>query len=251
MNVTPVKTRIVTPPEDDLYDVLASALNEVPEKSIVAITSKIVSICEGRCVKQSDVDKDELIIAEADQYLSRDQVPGEWVMHTIKHNLFIPSAGIDSSNCGDYYVLWPEDPKRSVQDIHAWIKKHYGVKDVGVVITDSHTIPMRRGTMGISLAHAGFRPMNDYRGTKDLFGNEMKITLIDVADGLAASAVLAMGEGNESTPVAIVSDALFVEFGNFARLNEDRFTTFEIPPEEDLYAPLFKNAPWKNGGGGA
>lgn len=250
MNVVPIKTRIVSPPKDDLFGVLREALTDVPEKSIVAITSKIVAICEGRCVVQSEVEKDDIIIKEADQYLSRKEVPGEWVMHTIKNNLFIPSAGVDASNGGDYFVLWPKDSKKTALEIYHWIQTTFNIKEFGVVITDSHTIPMRRGTMGISLAHAGFRPMNDYRGTKDLFGNKMYITLTDVADGLSAAAVLVMGEGNESTPLALITDVPFVAFGHFEPLANDPITRFEIPPEEDLYAPLFKKALWRKGGGG-
>lgn len=250
MKVSPIKTRIVVPPKDDLFEVLKSAITSVPEKSVLAVTSKIISIAEGQCVKKDGVDKDDLIKKEADRYLSRDQVPGEWVMHTIKNNIFIPSAGIDASNSGDYYVLWPKNARRSAEEIHSWVQKTYGVKDVGVIVTDSHTIPMRRGTMGISLSHVGFRPMNDYRGTKDLFDYEMRISLTDVADGLAAGAVLVMGEGDECTPLVLITEIPFVEFGDFSSLNDDPFTTFEIPPEEDLYAPLFKNVPWNKGGGG-
>lgn len=250
MNVTPITTRVVTPPKDDLFDVLASSITEVPEKSVIAVTSKIISIAEGRCVRKDAVEKDALIQQEADQFLSRDEVPEGWVMHTLKNNVFIPSAGIDASNSGDYYVLWPEDSKRSAQEIYTWVQDQFGTKEFGILVTDSHTIPMRRGTMGISLAHVGFRPLNDYRGTKDLFDNVMNISLTDVADGLAASAVLVMGEGDECTPIVSITNIPFVEFGDFAYLNKDRFTTFEIPPEEDLYSPLFNGVPWKKGGGG-
>jgi len=251
MKIKAIKTKRFESPQDDLLEVIKGAVDAIQEKSILVVTSKVLSISEGMCVKKKDIsDLDELIIAEADKYIPRSCVPGGLVIHTIKDNLFIPSSGIDASNGGEYFVLWPKDAYSSAQRLHTWLRKTYNVKDVGVIVTDSHTIPMRRGTMGISIAHAGFRPTNDYRGKPDLFGREMKITLIDIADGLAAASVVAMGEGDESTPLALITDLPSVEFGDFTHLDDSPDTSFEIPEEEDLYFPLLSKIPWKKGGHG-
>ena len=46
--------------------------------------------------------------------------------------------------------------------------------------------------------------LDDRRGGSDLYGRELKVTLINRADGLAAAATLAMGETAERTPAALV-----------------------------------------------
>jgi len=62
----------------------------------------------------------------------------------------------------------------------------------------------RIGTIGVALASAGFEPVEDQRGKKDLFGNILKVTLKAVSDSLAAMGVAVMGESNESIPIAVI-----------------------------------------------
>ena len=250
MIIKPIKTRKFIPPKDDMFAAIRSAVKKIPERSVIAVTSKIVSIHEGRCVlAESVADKDKLIMRESDQYLLRDE-KAPWVMHTLTHNLLIPTAGIDESNANGFYILWPKDPKRLARELYAWVRKTYGVKDVGVVITDSHSIPLRRGVMGISLAHYGFAPLNDYRGKKDLFGRDFHVSQTNVADGLAAAAVLAMGEGSEQTPIALMTDVEFVKFESKPSRSKKQFSSFEVPMEQDMYAPFFARMKWRRGGGG-
>jgi F420-0:gamma-glutamyl ligase len=55
----------------------------------------------------------------------------------------------------------------------------------------------------------------------------------DIADGLATSAVLCMGEANEQQPLAIITEAPIV-FTKKVKRSE-----LIISPKEDIYAPLF------------
>lgn len=239
------------PPQDDLLAVIRSTIPKIQENSVLVITSKVVSIGEGRCIpKEKYPDKDVLIRKEADRYLPRSATPGTWVMHTIKRNIFIPSAGIDESNSGEYYTLWPKNPPASARKLWQWMRRHYRVKNAGVVISDSHSIPLRRGMMGFALAHYGFRPIKEYRGTKDLFGREMKITQRNFPDALAAAAVLGMGEGNESMPLALIRDIPDIVFTARPYRSRRPHSTFEIKTKEDLYYPFLSSVPWKKGGGG-
>lgn len=250
MIIKPIKTKKLIPPKDNLFSAIRRAIKKIPERSILIVTSKVLGIHEGRCVAVQDVrDKDTLIISEADYYLARDK-KAPWVVHTLTHNLFIPTAGIDESNANGFYILWPKNPKRSAREIYTWVQKIYGVKDVGVVITDSHSIPLRRGVMGISLAHYGFAPLNDYRGTKDLFGRDFHVSQTNVADGLAAAAVLVMGEGSEQTPIALATDIAFVTFASKPVVSKKEFSSFEIPITQDMYAPFFSRMKWRKGGAG-
>lgn len=250
MKVQAIKTRPIVPPQDDLLDALGGAISNIPERCVLAVSSKVVSIWQGRTISTEEAEKDDLIRKEADKYLERSEVPGEWVMHTLKNNLLIPTAGIDESNAKGYFVLWPSEPKKAAQEILDWAKERYSVSDIGVIVTDSHSIPLRRGTVGISLGYAGFAPLNDYRQTKDIFGREFKLEQANVADSLAAASVIVMGEGAEQTPAALITEADFVQFGK-GEDTDDEQGSFEVGLDEDLYYPFLKHVPWKDGGGGA
>jgi putative folate metabolism gamma-glutamate ligase len=253
MKITAVKTAVIHPPKDDLPAAIAAAIpmRALKEKSVIVITSKVVSVWQGRCVPMDDyAKKDELVMREADLYLPREMTPGAWCMHTIKNNIFIPSAGIDESNADGYYILWPKDPARAAKKLWTWLRKKYGVKDLGVIISDSHTIPLRRGVMGISLAHYGFEPLKDYRDTPDIFGRTLKMTQTNIPDGLAAAAVVLMGEGDERTPLAVITDIPWVKFVDRQRRSKKPFSSFEIRTREDLYYPLLSGVKWKKGEGG-
>ena len=78
-------------------------------------------------------------------------------------------------------------------------------KRLGVIISDSLNRPWRLGSTGIAIGSAGITVLDDRRGQGDLYGRELKVTLCNRADAIAAAAVLLMGETTERTPVAVVS----------------------------------------------
>ena len=167
----PVRTRLVRPPRDDISDILDS-LPELREKDIVFITSKILGIHQGRCVPCDGVDKTDLIKREADRYLSYTHRGGFNVNLTVTDNVLIPAAGIDASNAGGYYVMWPKNVDALCADIRKRLCAKHGLRDLGVVSTDSHTTPLRYGVTGISTGLAGVEPLKDLRGRADLFGHK-------------------------------------------------------------------------------
>ena len=234
--IFPIKTRPFLPPKDNLYELLDTYLPLVEEGDILLVTSKILAIHQGRTIKITDVvSKDDLIMKEAEQFIPREESLNEQVLLTIKGYTLIPSAGIDESNANGYYVLWPERIQQSAKEIWDYIKEKHRIKKFGVIITDSHTIPLRRGVIGISIGFYGLRPIRDYRGTKDIFGRVLKITQVDTLDALASLGVLMMGEGNEQTPLCILRGANFVEF-----TDSDCYADLVIPEYEDIYAPLLR-----------
>src|SRR5690242_16704314 len=110
MLITPIKTHKITKEDTDIFSVLDTYIADVPEKSVVAVTSKIVSICEGRLIPidaQDPEQKDRLIAEEAQLYLPRSENPYN-VSLTVTHNILAVSAGIDESNANGHYILWPE-----------------------------------------------------------------------------------------------------------------------------------------------
>lgn len=267
MNTISIKTRKIFPNDCTLEALLDEYLPKLSERSVVAVTSKIVSICESRVIlmngtkgtdepkevngeKDQSFDfaqgkKDDLIEEEAQWYLPRSENPYN-VSLTITNNTLTPSAGIDESNGNGYFVLWPKDPQRSANEIWEKVRKIRGVREVGVVITDSKTTPLRWGVTGMALAHSGFLAINDYIGREDLFGRKFAYEKVNVMDSLAASAAFVMGEGAEQTPLALITDLPNVVFQD-RNPTEEELGKIRITKEEDIYAPFLNAVSWKKG----
>ena len=61
MNIKAVKTRIITSEDNDIFKILDDSIETLTENSVVAVTSKIISITEGSVLKIDDsVEKEEL-----------------------------------------------------------------------------------------------------------------------------------------------------------------------------------------------
>jgi len=250
MKVQTIRTRKLNPPKDDLYGEIKRRIKKIPEKSVVVVASKVVAIHQGKTVKAGKgVDREKLAKKEADWYVDRDIVPGEHIMFTVKHNTMIASAGIDKSNANGYYILWPEEPNQAAKDIYQFIKKEYGVKKFGVLITDSHVVPMRLGVVGVAIGHYGFNPLRDYIGKPDIYGEPLQVTLTNIVESLAVAAVVEMGEGKEQTPLALVTDVEWIEFTENEKViwNEE----LKIEMKDDLFAPMLERVEWKKGGSGS
>jgi len=245
MVVKAVKTRKVVAGEGDLYALLDEYLPKIKDRSVVAITSKIVAICEGRVMPRDQITKDELIAAESEFYLPGGI--GKMRHHfTITNNIIVASAGVDESNGDGNYVLWPKNPQRAANDIRSYLARRHGLKHVGVILTDSVIRMLRRGTTGIALSHSGFLAVRNYIGQPDLFGRPFAVTWANIADGLAASAVLVMGEGAEQTPLTVIEDVDFVKFQS-RNPSSAELADLQISREEDLFAPFMDNLNWRRG----
>lgn len=244
MKIEAIHTHLIQVSES-LFDVLDAYLPPLEEKSVVSITSKIVSLAEGR-VRDKTIEKQQLIQKESDFYLKEKNRHG--VLLTIKNNLLIPSAGIDESNANGTYILYPEDSFLSAANIWDFLRKRDGIKDLGVIITDSHTTPMRWGVTGIAIAWCGIRPLNDFIGAPDCYGHQLRFTKVNVVDALAVTAVFAMGEANEQTPLALLTELDRVTFLSSPPTKEE-VASLQIPMEQDLYGPLLTNGTWIKGSG--
>jgi F420-0:gamma-glutamyl ligase len=245
MIVRSIKTGKILPGSGTIFDVLDKSIKNLKEGSIVAITSKIVAICEGRTVPLNLADKEELIIQESDYYLPKKK--GSHGHRTIAEHTLVSGAGIDESNAGGNYVLLPKDPQKSANEIRAYLVNKLGFKTLGVVITDSVSTPLRLGASGIAMGWSGFEALKNYRGTPDLFGRKFKTSRADIAGGLAAAAVLVMGEGSEQTPIAIIQNVPFIKFQSRNPTKEElEYMNFAI--EDDLFAPLLDPQKWQKGG---
>jgi coenzyme F420-0:L-glutamate ligase/coenzyme F420-1:gamma-L-glutamate ligase len=188
---------------------------------VVVVAQKVVSKAEGRSVRLGEVMPGEQasrlaeetgrpaplvqLILDESEAVMRATRAAIIVRHRTGH--VMANAGIDASNIeggdDDTVLLWPEDPDASARAIRAGL----GGDKIAVIVADSLGRAWRIGTLGTAIGCAGIGALEDRRGETDLFGRKLQATVIAVADGVAAMAVLAMGEGAEGTPVAIVRGA--------------------------------------------
>lgn len=248
MKVTPVQTPVITA-ETDLLEVIATSIDALKEYSVVVVTSKVVALTEGRCVSAEDhTSKHELVRGESEHYLNPLAGAEYPSIVTVHHGILGLSAGVDASNSFDkQYILLPEDAHASAAKIWHFLKEKYQVTNIGVVITDSVTRPMRWGVVGIALGYAGFIGVADKRGDVDLSDEELKVTTVSVVDSLAAAAVVTMGEAAERTPLCLLEDLEdVVDFCDAAHDKQD-VGTASIFGEEDQYYALYAAADWQKG----
>jgi F420-0:gamma-glutamyl ligase len=244
MEIRAFRVTVLKPPHDDLLSKIKFSELSLEEGDGIAISSKVISISQGRCVPRVRNEKDALIKHEADWYLEREHAPGEAVIHTMRDGVLIPGAGIDPF--GGYYVLPVENPKETAEELLSWFKKEYKRTQLYLVITDSSSRPLRRGVVGIAISWAGFEPMYDDRNRTDLVGEATGGSQTNVADSIAAAAVLAMGEANEQTPIVRLRGVPYVT--EEKRTKDIRHNEYEIPKEEDIYFPFLNREDWQKGG---
>lgn len=242
MKFIKIKTRKFLPPKDNIFKLLNQHLPKLKEGDILFITSKVLGIHQGRTIKITNPkNKNKIIKKEADASLSKHKLAEHEFILTIKDHTLIPSAGIDESNGNGYYILWPKYTQKLLKEIWQYLRKKYKIKNLGVVTTDSHCVPLRRGTQGISIGFYGFEPTKDYRGKPDIFGKKLKYTQTNIVDPLSAMAVIYMGEGQEKTPLVIARGLDFVKF-----TTKNLYKDLIIEPNNDIFAPLLKQFGLKN-----
>ncbi|MFX0114904.1 MAG: coenzyme F420-0:L-glutamate ligase [Candidatus Hodarchaeota archaeon] len=207
---------------DSLTDLILKKGENNPEISlrdhdILVIASKAVSASQGRIIHLSSINPSkralelapecglepafiELAIQQADEILG--VVPG--AILTLSKGFVQANAGVDRSNTiPGTAILLPKSPEASAKKMRKEIYEKTGLR-VAVIIGDSRTTPLRRGTSGVALGISGMFPVIDDRGKTDLFGNQMRITWRAVADNCCCAAQLLMGESDEQIPVVVI-----------------------------------------------
>lgn len=189
MLITPIKTRAFRAPKDSLDDLLGY-LTDLREKDIVVVTSKVVAICQGRCVPPG-----------SSRTLRR-------IMKTehAEHSKLFYRRGIDESNGNGHWILHPERPDKAAEEICRMLKQKFALVDLGVIITDSVYLNHRKSVISVAIGWYEIEPIKDYIGTPDLFGRKFVVDRSSIVDSLAAGACIVMGEGDECQPLAVVRD---------------------------------------------
>jgi F420-0:gamma-glutamyl ligase len=234
MMVKPIKTRIFKENEP-LVKFIQEYIKKIPERSIIVVTSKIVALSEGRTAEDTGPKAKEILIKAESEAMIRTK----YIHLTIKDGMLMAAAGIDASNGAGRFIMLPKDSFKAARILRSQLKKIYNVKDLGVLITDSRTFPLRAGVIGLTTGFAGFLGIRDYRGVKDIFGRKLAFSRTNVADCLSSAAVVEMGEAAERHPLAVIREAT-VEFTNKTVWR----SSVSIPIEDDLYksvlTPLLK-----------
>lgn len=233
MKIAPVKTRIFRANES-LADFIFQEIPEIKEKSILVVTSKIVALSQGRVVENysgKSKEKEKWIKKESQKIIKN-----KWTILALKDGSWCSSAGIDESNADGKLILLPYDSFGEAEKLRKILLKCYKINKLGVIISDSRNFPLRLGAIGIALGYAGFQGLKSYVGKKDIFGRKFKFERVNVADSLASGAMVAMGEGNEKTPLAIIENAN-VEFTNKKSDPEELL----LDPKNDIYRKLYEN----------
>lgn len=246
MIVQAVRTRKVTPKGCTITELLDESLQDVPERSVVVVTSKVVSLCEGTVVPKEGTDLQQLIYDEA-EWCAPDAEARHGYTINIAHDMLTLNSGIDESNADGNYVLWPLDPQASANHIRQYLVQRFGLQEVAVIIVDSSFLPMRWGAIGLALAYSGIEPVRSYHDTVDLFGRPLLLTRTNVVDSLATAATLVMGEGAEQTPLAVIGDIPNVAFVSRDPTPEE-IKARRTPPQEDMFGDVLTAVEWRRGG---
>ena len=211
---------------------------------IIVVTHVVVSKAEGNIVNLEEVKPSQRakeIAAQTNKDPALVQVILEETKDIVRigqnsiitetvSGIICANAGVDRSNVSSdrKVVPLPKNPNASAQNIRAEIKRLSGV-DVAVIVSDTHGRPFRMGEINIAVGVAGFVPIRDRRGEKDLFGYVLRIKQTAIADELASAAELVIGQADEGIPAAIIRGYRYNPTENASATNLTR------PKAKDLF----------------
>lgn len=218
ITIFPVESLPIFKQDDDFVSILLQHYDSFEDNDIVVIAHTIISRIEGKevdltTIEPSDMakriaqaaDKDprivEVVLREAKTIVR--MTPTLLICET-KQGFICANAGVDQSNATPHHVLTlPDDPDLSCRSIQKQLYEKTG-KKVGIIISDTFGGIFRKGTTNVAIGIAGFHPIRSYKGEKDLFGYILKTSETNVADELATSAGLLMGQSHEGLPAIII-----------------------------------------------
>ncbi len=226
-----------------IVDKVESQGDEFQRGDIAVISQKIVSKAEGRTLKLSKITpsefartianetgKDprqvEVVLRESNKII---RMRGGHLITETTHGFICANSGVDQSNVGkmrDSVTLLPRDSDASAGRIRKTIHHITGV-DAPVIITDTFGRAWRIGQVNFAIGISGMKPIQDYRGTKDMYRRTLQVTEIAVADELASAAELVMNK-SDKVPVAIIR-------GYTAPKGRGRIKDLLRPEEFDLF----------------
>ncbi len=233
LTIFPLKDFPLIDPGDPLAEIIVNELRKVDikDRDIIVIAHTIVSKAENQIydldqvvpspfaiqigeLQGKDPRKIEVILRESEEIVRMNE---RILITSTKHGFVCANSAVDKSNTpGNTVISLPLDPDHSARQIRNKIRDKLQ-KNVAVIISDTFGRPLRSGTVNFAVGLAGIAPMEDIRGEVDLFGYELKSTIIARADEGAAAAGIVMGQANEGTPVIIVRGVEYSSADSSAR----------------------------------
>jgi coenzyme F420-0:L-glutamate ligase/coenzyme F420-1:gamma-L-glutamate ligase len=214
---------------DDIASLILNAMIEerieVENDDIIVIAETIVSKAEGNKINLSSVKpslkalemaettgKDpelvEAIINESNEII---KVGPDFIISETRHGFVCANAGIDESNVEKGIATpIPDNPDKSAEIIRKKIEKTTN-REVIVIVSDTQGRAFREGAVGTAVGISGMKPLWDRKGEKDLYGRTLQTTSIAVADELASTASILMGQADEGVPVVIIKGVSYVQ----------------------------------------
>jgi coenzyme F420-0:L-glutamate ligase/coenzyme F420-1:gamma-L-glutamate ligase len=215
-------------PGSDLVAILSEALLgaglSIGGADVLVVTQKIVSKSEDRYVALDSVNpseealrvakvtrKDprlvELVLSESTAVL---RAAPNVLITRHRCGYVMANAGIDRSNTGSggRVLLLPKNADATALRMRQGLGLRFGTQPA-VVISDSFGRPWRYGVVNVALGASGLPSLIDKRGEPDRDGRPLEVTQIGFADMIASAAGLAMGEGAEGIPAALIRGAIW------------------------------------------
>jgi coenzyme F420-0:L-glutamate ligase/coenzyme F420-1:gamma-L-glutamate ligase len=210
---------------DDLAAIVLRGLTdarvELQDDDVLVLAQKIVSKAEGRMVRLRDVTPSPRALELAQQsgkdarfcevvlWDTREivRVRAGLIVVETHHGWVCANAGIDRSNVAppsgdenEWVLRLPEDADRSARELRERLCAAT-LRAVGVIVNDSHGRAWRNGAVGVAVGVAGLPGVEDLRGHPDLFGYQLQVTTVGLADQIASAASLLQGQADEGRPI--------------------------------------------------
>ena len=221
----------IVQPGDDILAVVDGGMRNAgltfADGDVLVLAQKIVSKAEDRFIDLNAIAPSaraeelagatgkaprlvEVVLGEAQEVL-RYKMGVLIVVHRL--GLVVANAGVDASNVqqadgAERVLLLPLDPDGSAAKLRARIREAHGA-DVAVIINDSVGRAWRNGTVGLALGSSGLPALHDIRGEHDMFGRELMVSVVALADELSAAASVLQGQGDEGTPAVLMRGIQF------------------------------------------
>lgn len=201
---------------------LADLISNYPieDKDIIVIAETIISKLEGNILKKENIkpskesielakklDKSpevvQVILNESNEIV---KIGENFIITETKHGFVCANSGVDESNSYDAIKPLPKNPDESASKLRKMIEEKTG-KKIGIIINDSMGRPFRKGSCGVAIGVSGVCALWDRKGEEDLFGRPLHTTEVGIADELASTASVVMGQSNEGIPIVIIRNA--------------------------------------------
>jgi coenzyme F420-0:L-glutamate ligase/coenzyme F420-1:gamma-L-glutamate ligase len=213
---------------------------------VLVVTQKAVSFAEGRVVDLNTITPSLRAIVLSQQ-IQPDQVNSDprviqlvldecdSVIRTSRTSMFVRmkngmaciDAGIDVFGVGkDQVCLLPLDSDKSARQLSELLK-------MPVVISDTQSRFYRSGVVNVAIGSWGLAPIINYIGQTDDFGNQLKRTIIAVADELATAADLVMGKFS-GVPFVVVRGYPYIKSDTDSQIinNTQRYSLLDLLQQE-------------------